>query len=103
MDEEEGGTDAEELGLSSTLTVDLGAFAERWEASRPTNQYDDRFDHLPVIRSIADGLRAVRHQVDREGRRAAEVEDEAIRAQGEQLAQRVQAKLGPRYRVTYQH
>ena len=101
--DEEGGTDAEELGLSAGLTADLEAFAARWDASIPAATFDDRFDHLPVIRSVVDGARAVRTLLDRQGRRAAELEDAAIRAQGEELAARVQEEMGPRYRVTYVH
>lgn len=101
--DDEGGTDAEALGLTAGLAADLEAFAQRWDESIPADVFDDRFDHLPVVRSVVDGLRAVRWRLDHERRRAAETEDDAIRVLGEELAVRVQDELGPGYRVRYLH
>lgn len=94
--------DDEGLGLSEALRSDLEAFAERWEASIPPRAFDDRWDNAPAIRTVVNLCRDIRWFLDRDGRRAAEREDEAIRAEGEDLRRRLQAELGDQFDVTYQ-
>lgn len=96
-----GPDDPEEAGLSPALTADLMAFAARWEANIDPAMSDDRWDGMPVVRSIVERARALRMWLDRDGRRRWKAEAAAMEELGEQLARRVQDELGPRYAVTY--
>lgn len=99
---DEGHTDGEELGLSAELRADLAAFGDRWERNVHPATWDDTWDHSFVMSTLVDlkwALHDARPSVWRERRR----EDREMRRIGEELAARVQAELGPRYRVTYRH
>lgn len=96
-----GPDDPEDAGLSPELTADLHAFAARWEAHISPESTDDRWDGIPVVRSVVERARALRTWADRDGRRQWEAEAAAMAELGEQLARRVQDELGPRYAVTY--
>lgn len=101
--DDEGQTDGEELGLSDALRSDLASFTNRWEASIPDEVHDDRFDHIPVARSLVNAWRSLRRLANPAGRRAAEADDVEMRNLGEELRGRLQNELGPRFHVTYQH
>lgn len=101
--DDEGQTDDEELGLSEALRSDLASFASRWESSIPPDVYDDRFDHLPVVRSLVDAGRTLRRLLKPAQRRAVKAEYAEMRRLGEGLRDRLQNELGDGYRVTYQH
>lgn len=89
--------------LTGELESDLEKFADRWSATVPDEIFDDRFDHLPVVPRVIDAARAVRRLLRPAERRALAVEMTALRAQGEELRNRLQAELGDGYRVTYVH
>lgn len=89
--------------LSRDLQTDLQAFADRWQAAVPDEISDDRFDHLPLVPLVVDAARAVRRLFRPAERRALAVELSALRAQGEELRDRLQAELGDEYRVSYVH
>ena len=97
---DEGLTDGEEYGLSAELRRDLAAFGDRWEANVSPEVTDDRWYGVPVMSQLVSLKYAV---LDRRPsvRRAARAESAAMRALGESLAARVQAEVGPAYRVTY--
>ena len=100
---DEGQTDGEELGLSDALRGDLRLFAHRWEASIPNDVFDDRFDAIPIVRSLVDTWRSLRRRVNPAARRSAEAEDVELRRLGEELRGRLEFELGSRYVVTYKH
>jgi hypothetical protein len=101
--DDEGQTDGNELGLSDALRADLTSFARRWEATIPVETFDDRFDDVPVTRSVIDAWRLLRRIANPAGRRAARAEDVELRSLGEDLRGRLEHELGGRYRVIYQH
>lgn len=98
-----GQTDGYELDLSDTLRSDLAVFASRWEASIPAEVYDDRWDGVPVVRSLVAVRHSLRRLVNPAGRRSERAEDAEMRRLGEALRGRLQDELGSRYNVTYQH
>ena len=100
---DDGQTNGEELGLSEALLVDLAAFARRWEASVPPEVFDDRFDGVPILRSLVDVRYSLRRLLRPARRRAAAAEDRELRRLGEELRVRLDLELGDAYDVTYQH
>ena len=95
--------DIDELDLSAGLRDDLMAFAERWSAAVPAEVADDRWDGVPVMRSLVTAKYALGRRLHPARERAVEAEGEEMRRIGERLAVRVQEELGPRFRVTYVH
>jgi hypothetical protein len=79
------------------------AFADRWEAAIPPEVFDDRWDGVPIMRSLVSARYAVGRWLHPARAQAAAEEHEAMRRTGAALAQRVQNELGPRYAVTYVH
>ncbi len=99
----DGHTDGQALDLSDGLRADLCAFDARWDAAAPEATFDDRFDHVPWLRTLVDAARSVRHLMRPGARRDAAVEDAWMRQEGERLRGRLQSELGERFAVTYKH
>lgn len=100
---DDGQTDGEELALSDSLRADLATFAARWEANVPDEVSDDRFDAVPVLRSLASMRYSLRRFMHPKRRRDAGVEEQDMRRVGEDLRNRLQHELGDGYIVTYRH
>ncbi len=101
---DDGQTDGEELALSDSLRADLATFSARSEANVPDEVSDDRFDAVPVLRSLASMRYSLRRFMTPAGRRDARAEeDDDMQRVGEGLRDRLQDELGDGYIVTYQH
>jgi hypothetical protein len=97
-----GLTDGEEYGLSDQLRRDLQAFGDRCEDNVSPEVYDDRWDGVPFMQTWVRLRYALSDARTGAGRERAR-ESDALRDVGEELARRVQAEVGPAYRVWYQH
>lgn len=96
-------TDVDELVLSESLRSDLVAFAARWDAAISPEVYDDRWDGVPIMRSLVSARYALIRRLHPARKRAAQAEHEEMCRLGEDLRARVEDELGPGYRVTYVH
>lgn len=96
-------TDVEDLGLSNSLLADLEAFGDRWNAAVPREIFDDRWDGVPIMRSLVSARYAIGRFLHPAQERAADAEREEIIRIGEELRVRLERELGPAYRVTYVH
>ena len=96
-------TDVEELDLSDGMLYDLRAFAARWDAAISPEATDDRWDGVPIMRSLVSARYSLDRLVHPARQRAYAAEFEAMRRIGEDLRVRLERELGPDYRVTYHH
>jgi hypothetical protein len=95
--------DTDELEISNQLRSDLLAFSDRWNESVDPEVTDDRWDGVAVMQQLV----RVRYALDRLAhparQRARAAEYKEMRRIGEALRARLEAELGPTYRVTYLH
>ena len=99
----DGLMDGDELELSDGLRADLESFADRWEASISPEVSDDRWDDVPVMRSLVRARYSLQSRLNPSAQRDAANEDAEMLALGEELRSRLQEELGSDYRVTYRH
>ncbi|TCI98838.1 hypothetical protein [Aeromicrobium sp. IC_218] len=101
FDDEDGPDDPDEVELSPQLTQDLEAFAARWQAWDVPEVYEDRWDGVPIMQTLASWRWPLLRLLNPRRRSRDKAEAAAMHELGEQLARRVQDELGPRYAVTY--
>lgn len=99
--DDEGELGPEDVPLSPQLIADLMAFAARWQDWDVPEAYEDRWDGVPIMQTLAGWKWPLKRLLSPALRRREKAEAAAIEELGEELARRVQDELGPRYAVTY--